>query len=412
MALKPLLNSSEVGDSMLDTFTLQTLADTSLSSTKTNMTVTVSDAELRYEECPWEVTSCQVQRYLFLVIAPILVVLATIGNSLGLAVMRRKALRQSATAVFISALAISDMVAVWTGLSRHFVKKLTAYDIRQYSEWTCRFQRFTLYLALDSSAWILGAISIERFLAVCMPLQHRAFKVRSRALKIVLGIILFQTAYNCPVFFTYGEQTFDNKTYPCSFTSDAAKTYHTKYNTYISMVIYCVFPSVVMLTLNICIIVRLIRIEKSFLRNATTTSRSQINAISMTRMLLCVTFYFIIVTTPSFIFAIFQEKLFAQEIVTPEDFGQSEVVDAIFTLLLYLNHSINFFLYCATGKKFKRELLKMLGCYKFNRDRKQSERTTTCGTPLMMRSVKASPSVLKKAEAKGPTSYADFSKSS
>jgi len=56
--------------------------------------------------------------------APIFLLLCTVGNSLGLAVMTRPSLRNTATAVFIASLAISDMVAVWTGLSRHFVLKL------------------------------------------------------------------------------------------------------------------------------------------------------------------------------------------------------------------------------------------------------------------------------------------------
>ena len=79
----------------------------------------------RYVECPWEVPTCQAQKYLFLVVAPILVVMSTIGNGLGLAVMMRKSLRNTATAVFISALAVSDTIATWTGLSRHFIRKLT-----------------------------------------------------------------------------------------------------------------------------------------------------------------------------------------------------------------------------------------------------------------------------------------------
>lgn len=95
-------------------------------STLSNMSILDNNNDLaRFEECPAEVMTCQVQKYLFLVLAPVLVLVAGVGNGLGLAVMTRKSLRNSATAVFISSLAVSDTIAVWTGLSRHFIKKLT-----------------------------------------------------------------------------------------------------------------------------------------------------------------------------------------------------------------------------------------------------------------------------------------------
>ena len=88
--------------------------------------------------------------------------------------------------------------------------------------------------------------------------------------------------------------------------------------------------------------------------------KSQRNTISMTRMLLCVTFYFVIVTTPTFIFSIIQEYMFDKTEITPEKNGKIELVDAISTLMLYLNHSINFLLYAVSGRRFRKELYSML----------------------------------------------------
>ena len=79
----------------------------------------------RYNECSADILTCQIQRYLFLIMSPVLILVATVGNGLSLAVMTRKSLRSTATAVFISSLAVSDTIAVWTALTRHFIKKLT-----------------------------------------------------------------------------------------------------------------------------------------------------------------------------------------------------------------------------------------------------------------------------------------------
>lgn len=81
--------------------------------------------EKRYTECNLDLMACRAQKYLFLVGGPIIILLSTVGNGLGLAVMSRKSLRNTATALFISCLAISDTVAVWTAMTRHFTLKLT-----------------------------------------------------------------------------------------------------------------------------------------------------------------------------------------------------------------------------------------------------------------------------------------------
>jgi len=80
---------------------------------------------LELTECSSAILECRINEYLFIVMSPILVILAIVGNSLTFTVMMRRALRRTATAVFLSGLAVSDTIAVLTGLSRHFVLKLT-----------------------------------------------------------------------------------------------------------------------------------------------------------------------------------------------------------------------------------------------------------------------------------------------
>lgn len=81
------------------------------------------NTDARYGECSAHLLTCQIQRYLFLVMSPVLILIATVGNALALAVMCRRNLRGTPTAVFIASLAVSDTVVVWTALTRHFIKK-------------------------------------------------------------------------------------------------------------------------------------------------------------------------------------------------------------------------------------------------------------------------------------------------
>lgn len=86
--------------------------------------VSFDETELQeYESCSKEYAECRAEHYIYLIGAPLLMVLALTGNSFTLAVMLRPKLRKTATAMFISALAVSDTVANITGLIRHFLMR-------------------------------------------------------------------------------------------------------------------------------------------------------------------------------------------------------------------------------------------------------------------------------------------------
>jgi len=236
---------------------------------------------------------------------------------------------------------------------------------------SCKLQRFILYTSLDTSAWILIAVTVERFLAVCMPQHHHFLKTPRHAFRAVGGIVLFQSAFNLHVFWTRGRQVIvaveDNSTViiNCAYPTESARNYWTFYQSWVSMLVYCVVPFCVMLILNIFIIRTLRKHKRSMARKRSLSANSRkatkggIPTDSMTRMLLCVTLYFIIVTTPSFIFTMIQDVLFYKDVVTAHQHAVMELVDGALTVLLYLNHSINFLLYCLTGRRFRSELIMM-----------------------------------------------------
>lgn len=81
------------------------------------------DYPLELKECLLDFIECKAERFLFMMGCPLLIALSLVGNSITLSVMLRAKLRQTATAVFIAALAISDTIATVTGLTRHFILK-------------------------------------------------------------------------------------------------------------------------------------------------------------------------------------------------------------------------------------------------------------------------------------------------
>jgi len=73
-------------------------------------------------------------------------------------------------------------------------------------------------------------------------------------------------------------------------------------------------------------------------------------------MLLVVSFAWLVLTTPfavcGFLFAVGEVNVELASILMP--------LKAVAFLLMYTNHAVNFYLYCLTGRKFRRELVDTL----------------------------------------------------
>lgn len=86
-------------------------------------------------------------------------------------------------------------------------------------------------------------------------------------------------------------------------------------------------------------------------------------------MLLTISFAFLLMTLPMNIMLIINNILNTSKVSTSFSgdhrlWAQYQLASTITELLMYLNHSTNFFLYCATGQKFRIELKRMLSGWK------------------------------------------------
>ncbi|XP_053404943.1 trissin receptor-like [Mercenaria mercenaria] len=89
--------------------------------------------------------------------------------------------------------------------------------------------------------------------------------------------------------------------------------------------------------------------------------KSSRNDIKVTMTLLSVSFSFLVTTLPMAVVMVLQNQ-WAKDAndptVTIQTVSQRKLIRAIAELLMYLNHSINFFLYCAVGQKFRDQIFR------------------------------------------------------
>jgi hypothetical protein len=81
--------------------------------------------------------------------------------------------------------------------------------------------------------------------------------------------------------------------------------------------------------------------------------------VKLTIMLLTISFTFLATTVPMNVVMI-ATVVWRNEMDNPKQIAKLLLIRTISELLMYLNHSVNFFLYCATGQKFRNIVIRMI----------------------------------------------------
>ena len=142
-----------------------------------------------------------------------------------------------------------------------------------------------------------------------------------------------------------------------------------KFYYWLSFVISYAFPFVLLLSMNSVIIHKIRNRSKFMVKQSGNEDQGQ-GQTKVTKMknsdkqvyaiLLLVTFGFLILTSPGYLFFLF--IMVVDFTTSPKVFAGYYLFYNIAQKLHYTNHGINFFLYVISGQKFKTDLLNLLGC--------------------------------------------------
>lgn len=216
----------------------------------------------------------------------------------------------------------------------------------------CKPTYFAYYFSEHCSAWILSALTVERCLLIWWPFAAK-YLCTVRNARIVCAII-------CVLFAIYDFQwlfIIKRSGLSCIYVDGVSTVYLFVHFDHIDAALYSYVPFTVMITANLGIIVKILLAKKNekkvgpaggtvYAPQGTTLSK---NVKRTTLMLLSVSLIFCALTMPVSVYYAVADS------VPP-------VTGAVLKNLGYLNHGINFFLYCLTGSKFRTEFLKRIPC--------------------------------------------------
>lgn len=285
----------------------------------------------------------------------IFVVVGIIGNILSILVWKREKMRSS-TGTYLIGQAIADMGLLFFFFVTDSIPMMDP-DVKTsyaYGMFYCYIGFPIFFLFVICSIWFTVGVTVDRYIQVCWISDAKKMCNTTRALT-GLGIIAFLCfIINVPHFATYVPVHISER----NITDDAYKA--TEYGagagsaTY-EFWVHCMFlvlvPWATIFILNMLIIRTISKMNRkmSEKRSSEGFSKAKKSEAQLTRILLTVTFTFLV--------------LIALQCITQCFFmlktGNRRIVSEAFSIAklgVVINSAINFFLYCLSGKRFRKEL--------------------------------------------------------
>ena len=301
----------------------------------------------------------EIENYTRSVGTPAVLILGLVCNSLAIATLVR--MRHERSVSFLIALSVSDTGVLFVGTMFWLSRKNIMTNLNS-DDMACKLIMFLFFCFTHYSVLILVAMTTERFIAVWFPFKAKRICKAKHCIMLILAIALLVLLINAHNLFTRELVDVGNGTLQCLTTDIATSTmpygdFHVNIWPWIDATVYSFIPCISLFVLNILIVVKLRSTRKLKVRTSggTKPQRDQI-----TKTLLIVTFAFLILSLPIAIIVVV-EKFWEFE----SDLYQQAVWSLCRTIAGFLeciNHSINIFLYCLGGERFRETVMKIL-CY-------------------------------------------------
>ena len=319
-----------------------------------------------YEREMMQYVEYRILKYLLLYVPPILLLLGTIGNILSFVILMRRSMRKLSTYIYLAVLSITDTLVLYIGLLRLWIGELSGFELKNQTDWICKLISVAGYTVSDYSVWLIIAVTVERYVAVCYPLQATSMCNLKRAMCVIFCLLLAMFLVNFHFFWTVQIREY-NILGEVFYKCEGAPRYSylvSEVWPWVDAILYSFLPFFIITVLNIFIIRQVINARKSRheMQSIVNDHPRRESSIKLTIMLLTISFAFLLTTLPMNIYLIG-----AAFIQTSDDLrfiSRVQLVRTITELLMYVNHSMNFYLYCATGQKFRHNLLLVL-CHRF-----------------------------------------------
>ena len=299
------------------------------------------------------------------IVLPLQVLLGVFGNVMTIIIVRRFRTASSSSAMdpYFMVLAVMDLSVVITGPLIDWIQSTTGFFIEGSHDVVCKSVVFVINVGAACSAWILVAMTTQRAVSVAWPHRVNVLCTPRRSWWTILTIVvIFCLAYSHML---YGIGIVPSAGQSCTLVSKSYELFLRNVWLKIDILLFSLLPFACLFLSNSVLVLKLRRSVKDARDQLTTTdtqhAKREKNASSITLTAIVVSLVFIVLTFPVALYNLL--SLVASNIKNTDDINLSIFIQQVVYITAYFNYSVNFYLYCLTGERFRRKFREiMCGC--------------------------------------------------
>lgn len=303
-----------------------------------------------------------------------LVVVGLICNTLSIIMMTKTSFRRLSSGVYLLLLAIFDITFNLVTAAQILFYALSGTFFNDRA--ACKISVYLINVSITLSSWMIVAVSVERLVAVILPHKATTLSTRKNAWKASAIIIAILVPLNIYSFFIYDIPDEPN---PECFLSD-------EFNNNVAgiafgllhLMVYSLVPSLIIIVSNV-ILIRKVRQSVRNRNEAGIKDEISDETKSLICTLILVSTVFVVCTLPLSGFLI-------SDFIPPEQLYSPttrELWFSICSVLMKVNHSVNFLLYFMSSRKSRQEFCRFVCCKKES-ERGLNDSTMAAGTSISM----------------------------
>ncbi|KAL8591883.1 hypothetical protein ACOMHN_044379 [Nucella lapillus] len=338
------------------------------STTPTTLTPTTStDSSADAEDSVFSHPVYKASTYIWYFASPVILVLGNFGNIMTILIMRRNQSGEAVINIYFTALAVIDLVSLDIFLLFEWIGTTFGYFVHYQSDVICKLHSWTI-ATVTIGGWLLVGLTSHRAVSVVWP--HRVGLLCTRRLVTTLIVtmsIFFSAMYSHYLYGYHLVYSNDTDTYQCAMMTGKYADFVAEIFSYVDLAFYCVIPFACIFLANVVLIWKLRttlrEIRDKFAEQEHMVAREKA-ASSVTLTIILVSVAFMVLTLPVSVYYI---SLFVYDplaVITVDDLALTYLVRAVTFMLMFCNSAVNFYLYCLTGSKFRKEFVRIISCRK------------------------------------------------
>ena len=304
----------------------------------------------------------QASKWIWRVSPPVTLAFGTFGNVMAIVILSRMRSGWSAMNLYLRALAVSDLCVLYTGLAVNWVHIELGFDVRATHDAVCKLRVWVLNSCAVFSPWLLVVLTLQRAASVVWPHRVNVVCTRRKSLAAIAGTLLVVSLLYSHLLYGFSLVSTEKSRF-CTMGFESYESFMNDFWVEIDMFLFSLLPFSFLVLSNGVLIFTLAKSLKAARKTLTTAGsaqqvdarRKKASATSLT--LVVVSMAFVLLTLPitvkNIIFSLYTSDFSSS--LKPQYIALRSFFDSFAYMLVYWNYAINFYVYCLTGTKFRRE---------------------------------------------------------